>query len=370
MNPPTTVATLLLALYRHVAACGHDADALFARAGVDSRLFLQPGARVRSDAVNRVWLHAEEATGDECLGLEVGRRTHPSAADALGYAWLASVTLRDAMTRLARYMRVFAGIARVGFRQGAGGAELVFGPPDLPAGRHDSFFSSAVAYCRASYGDAFRPRALALARPAPRDTARHAALFGCEIAFGAKESVMWLADADLDARLPTGNPEIAAMTEQMLEKQLAKLDRSDVVARTRASILDALPSGSPSEESIARALALSQRTLQRRLSGAGTSFGGVLDTTRRDLAFHHLANPARQISEVAYLLGFAEAASFNRAFRRWTGLTPTEYRAALGMRSAAVDTAAGSALESESPQRLAGESPADPPEAGTPAPKE
>jgi AraC-like DNA-binding protein len=370
MNPPTTVATLLLGLYRHVAACGHDADALFARAGVDSRLFLQPGARVRSEAVNRVWVAAELAVGDDCLGLEVGRRTHPSAADALGYAWLASATLRDGMKRLARYMRVFAGIARVGFRDGADCAELVYGPASMPAGRHDSFFSAVAAYCRASHGDAFRPLAIALVRDAPRDPSRHAALFGCAVEFGMPESVMRLAHADLDARLPTANAEVAAMTEHMLEKQLARMDRDDVVARTRARILDALPSGSPSEEAIARALALSQRTLQRRLAGAGTSFGGVLDTTRRDLAFHHLANPARQISEIAYLLGFAEAASFNRAFRRWTGLTPTEYRAALGMHAATVDTGAGAALESDRPQRPAGESPVDPPEAGTPAPKE
>jgi len=150
---------------------------------------------------------------------------------------------------------------------------------------------------------------------------------------------MRVAHADLDARLPTGNPEVAAMTERMLEAQLAKLDRQDVVARLKARILDALPSGSPVEEDIARALAMSQRTLQRRLADAGTSFGGVLDATRRDLAFHHLSNPERQVSEIAYLLGFAEAASFNRAFRRWTGLSPSEYRAALGHR-AAVDGAA------------------------------
>jgi AraC-like DNA-binding protein len=179
---------------------------------------------------------------------------------------------------------------------------------------------------------------VALARPAPRDVSRHQAVFRCPVTFDAPESVMRIAHDDLDARLPTANPEVAAATEHMLEAQLARLDRHDVVARLKTSILDALPSGSPTEEEIARALAMSQRTLQRRLADAGTSFGGVLDATRRDLAFHHLANPARQVSEIAYLLGFAEAASFNRAFRRWTGLTPSEYRVALGQRPA-VDTA-------------------------------
>ncbi len=373
MDAPTTLATLLLALHRHAGARGVDADALFAGAGIDVRVFLQPGARVRSDLVNRVWRDAEALLGDDCLGLDVAGHAHPSAADALGYAWLASATLREGMTRLARYMRIVAGIARVRFVAGEPSGELILEPITLPPGRHDSFFAIVVRYSRASRGDDFRPQSLALARAAPRDPSRHAALFGCAVEFGAPSSVMRIANADLDARLPTANAEIAAMTERMLEAQLARLDRADLVAQLKTRILDALPSGSPTEEEIARALALSQRTLQRRLALAGTTFGDVLDTTRRDLAFHHLANPGRQVSEIAYLLGFAEAASFTRAFRRWTGLTPGEYRAALGQGPApraAVDTTAAEPLESNRPQRLAGESPAPPPSAETPAPKE
>jgi AraC-like DNA-binding protein len=369
LDAPTTLASLLLALHRHVSARGYDADRLFAGAGIDTRLFLQPGARVRSDLLNRVWRDAEALLGEDCLGLDVAPKVHPSVVDALGYAWLASATLRDGMTRLARYMRIVAGIARVRFIPGAESGALIYEPATLPPGRHDSFFAIVTRYCRASRGDAFRPQSLALVRAAPGDPSRHAQLFGCPVTFGAPMSVMQIANADLDARLPTGNAEIAAMTERMLEAQLAKLDRADLVAQLKTRILAALPSGSPGEQEIAQALALSQRTLQRRLARVGTTFGDVLDTTRRDLAFHYLADPARQVSEVAYLLGFAEAASFTRAFRRWTGLAPGEYRAALGQ-SVAVDIAASKALDSTRPQRLAGESPAPPPQAATPAPKE
>lgn len=342
LNPPTTLATVLLALHRHLAARGVDADGLFDRAGVDTRVFLQPGARVRSDLVNKVWLLAEAETGDDCVGLEVAGTTHPSVADVLGYAWLASTSLREGMTRLARYMRIVAGIARVRFRDAAGDGELVYEPATLPAGRHDSFYAIVVRYCRASRGDAFRPLSLALARVTPRDPTRHERTFGCPVAFGAAESVMRCRGEDLDARLPTGNPDVAAMAERMLESQLARFDRQDLVAQLKARILNSLPSGSPTEESVARALALSQRTLQRRLAQAGTSYGDVLDATRRELALHHLRDPELQVSEIAYLLGFAEAGSFNRAFRRWTGQTPTEYRTSVG---AGVDSAAAGTLE-------------------------
>jgi AraC-like DNA-binding protein len=327
---------MLLALHRHVASTGRDADALFAEVGIDARLFLQPGARVRSDIVNRMWRHAEAALGDDCIGLASAKYCHPSVADALGYAWLASFTLRDAMRRLSRYMRIFAGIARVKLHElPDGDAELLLEPVTLPSARHDSFIASIVSFCRANRGESFKPMWVDLARPAPKDRSRHDAHFGCPVRFNAPATLMHVAAADLDARLPTANAEIAAMTERMLESQLAKLDRQDVVAQLKTRILDALPSGSPTEEDIARMLAMSQRTLQRRLASAGTSFGDVLDTTRRDLAFHHLANPDRQISEIAYLLGFAEAASFNRAFRRWAGQTPSEYRASLAAAPAA-----------------------------------
>jgi AraC-like DNA-binding protein len=339
MNPPTTLATLLLALHRHLVERGIDADRLFEAAGVDPRLLLQPGARVRSDLVNRVWRLAEAETGDECIGLEVARHVHPSVADALGYAWLASVTLREGMTRLARYMRIVAGIARVRFREAPAGGELVFEPAALPPGRHDAFYGTVVRYCRASRGPGFRPLALALTRGAPADPARHERLFECPIAFGAPESVLLLPHADLDARLPTASPEVAAMTERLLESQLARADRQDLVAQLQARILDALPSGPPTEEQVARGLALSQRTLQRRLAAVGTTYGDVLDRMRHELALHHLRDAQLQISEIAYLLGFAEAASFNRAFRRWTGRTPSEYRA--GLDAAAVSTLVG-----------------------------
>ena len=78
--------------------------------------------------------------------------------------------------------------------------------------------------------------------------------------------------------------------------------------------------------SIAKKLRTSPRSLQRRLAEAGTSFSGVIDAERRNLALRHLENPCMSISEVAFLLGFSTGPAFHRAFKRWTGLTPMEAR--------------------------------------------
>ena len=96
----------------------------------------------------------------------------------------------------------------------------------------------------------------------------------------------------------------------------------------RAILIEGLPSGEPSQEDVARALHTSTRSLQRRLADEGTTFADILDRTRHSLATAYVGEGHYSMREVAYLLGFSRPASFVRAFRRWTGAAPTEYRAA------------------------------------------
>jgi AraC-like DNA-binding protein len=132
---------------------------------------------------------------------------------------------------------------------------------------------------------------------------------------------------DFSRALPTGNPEVAAATERVALDYLARLDRNDTVTQVRQRIRERLPSGVPSQAEVARALALSPRTLARRLEEAQTSFTALLDETRRSLAEQYLQRTDFSVAEVAYLVGFAESSSFNRAFRRWTGRAPGDARA-------------------------------------------
>jgi AraC-like DNA-binding protein len=128
--------------------------------------------------------------------------------------------------------------------------------------------------------------------------------------------------------LPTGNPELALSAERMLRDYLARMESSDIVARARKLIAERLTSGEPLAGEVARELAASPRTLQRRLNERGTSFAKLLDQTRRELAVEYLRNPENTVEETAFLVGFAETASFNRAFRRWTGDSPSAFREA------------------------------------------
>lgn len=135
--------------------------------------------------------------------------------------------------------------------------------------------------------------------------------------------------AKFDAIRPflTSNEPLWAMFEPDLRQRLANLDLSaSVTNRVQAALHEAIPSGQTSMEAIARKLAVSKRTLQRRIEAEGTSFQQILKETRKTLARHYLEKTDFPASEISFLLGFDEPNSFYRAFRSWTGKTPASVR--------------------------------------------
>jgi AraC-like DNA-binding protein len=179
-----------------------------------------------------------------------------------------------------------------------------------------------------NFGASLRPLEVTLRRDLPSDPAPWRLFFGCRIQFNAARDSFLLARADVEAPLSIANRQVAGTLDAILAKQLAELDRSNVEARTRAALLERLTSGEPQEEEIARSLHMSRRTLQRKLAEADLTYQRLVDQTRRDLALRYIDDRAKSITELTFLLGFSGQSAFTRAFRRWTGASPTEYRAA------------------------------------------
>ena len=137
-------------------------------------------------------------------------------------------------------------------------------------------------------------------------------------------SLIFRADA-LDVPLPGASRELAEQNERLVVGYLAKLDRSDIQSRVRAILLHHLPSGRLTKEDVARRMYMSPRTLQVKLLKSSTTFQDVVNETRRALACGYIENSAMSITEIAYLLGFSDTSNFSRAFRRWTGHSPSAY---------------------------------------------
>ena len=143
------------------------------------------------------------------------------------------------------------------------------------------------------------------------------------------EATRWAIEFDaaqVEAPLPTANPEILQSCERIMADYLARMDKADISHRVYQLILEKLATGEPSQEKIADALHMSTRSLHRKLTAAGTNFKALLDNTRRELAMQYIRQSNLSIADITYNLGFYDASSFSRAFKRWTGKSPAKYR--------------------------------------------
>ena len=331
----TALSSWILLIARAIDSYGIDSVELFARAGLDHSRLHDPGARFSYAAVTRLWGLAAEVTRDPCLGLMVAKLWHPTTLHALGYSWFASNNLAEAYERLQRYAR-FINTAANGVLQIEKSADsycLILDPSRMKLAPAtvaiDAGLAMILNLSRAAYGEQFRPIRVSLQHDAPGDAKylkQYNDLFAAPVAFAQAENALWLDPAMVTEPLATANPELARVNDRVVTDYLAKLDRNDVTMRVKSKLIERLPSGQVSEEGIASSINVSQRSLQRRLREQGMSFTQLLENTRRELSMQYVRNPQHSLNEVAFLLGFAEPSNFSRAFKRWYGKPPSQFR--------------------------------------------
>jgi AraC-like DNA-binding protein len=326
----TFLATMGQVFVRIVEMHGIDANALLREAGVDPAALRDPAARIPSTFWDKACVRAASLIPDPAFGLQAARCWHPSNLGALGYAWLASSTLRTGLKRLQRYVRILGEKAHLKITDTPDGLRLTYDhrrrDPMLRAIGTDFAQSLVLDMCRMNYGASLRPVEVRLARVRPGDTEPYRHFYGCPIHFGANEDSFLISNRVADESLPTANRQIAGTLDSILVAQLAALDKNNIPARCKSNLLDQLTSGELSEDEMAKQLHMSRRTLQRKLAESKTTYQKLVDDTRRDLALRYMGDPRRTITDVTFLLGFSGQSAFTRAFKRWTGMSPTRFR--------------------------------------------
>ena len=328
--PYTTVSSWALLVWRGLESYGIDPLPVFRGAGLDPARLHDSHSRYPGKHIERAWLDAQKASGDPCFGLRAAECWHPTTWHALGIAWLASRTLKDGFERIVRYIGMLTSGATAKLVREDGHYRfflestitLLAPAPD----EETAVLAVFVNMARMSWGRDFRPAAVLLARPEPVCGDRIRKFFGSKVVFDTERYELVMHEADLERPLPTGNAELLAATDKVIADYMARLTRADVSTRARSGIMEALPSGHVSDESIAAVLNMSARTFQRRLSDEGTTFKQLVEEVRRDLAMHYIRDPGISITELSYLLGFSEPSSFARVFKRWTGKSPSAAR--------------------------------------------
>ena len=333
MNEPTSLASWTRALRKQLDALGLDSAALCKQAGLDPQLMDDPNARYPLSATSRLWALAVQVSGDPAIGLRVSRFVSPTTFHALGYALVASGSLREVFERIVRYHPVVSDALKLELsRKGERYRFRLLQPPGSPAPALEAIDAFAAIYvrtCRNRLGRDYAPLAVYLRRPEPVDPTPWHTVFRAPLFFGAEEDRLEFAARDFDSHLDDANPELAEHNETVLKRTLAQLQPLTWERKVRAAIEAQLPDGEPSAERIAQALHLSVRSLQRHLADEGCRFDALLNDCRQNLALQHLRDPQCSLAEVSHLLGFADTSSFNRAFKRWTGMTPGQFREGL-----------------------------------------
>lgn len=319
-------------LWKYIESCGHDPAPLYRKAGINPALLKRSDARINISHVDELWRLAVKLLDDPCFGIKMTESWHPSYVGALGYAWCASSTLRTAFNRVVRYIHVVTEDLNINLSETFNGLKVIV---DLKSSEftlpqhHDIVTSVLMHMCRFNYGDELVPTEVCLAHEEPPCSKIISDYFRTPVIYDAPASSFTLAKKDVDLKLATSNKELALLHDEFLMKYLIKIKKGDIVQQIQSVIIDNLPSGTVSDDLVARELNLSERTLQRKLKERGTNFRTVLDNIRETAAIQYIRNPVNTMTDIAFLLGFSEQSSFSRAFKKWTGSSPIKYRDSL-----------------------------------------
>lgn len=324
---PVAYAVALLDL---VEELGVPRGQLFAEARLRPEILDNPQGRLSFLDFNQLTSYALLRCDEPALGLLLGQRLNVSTHGILGYAVLSSANLGTAIQFALKYYRVLGLTYELEMVEQGDRVELRASEsmPLGPLGRFaaEGLLASLHTIARFLVGERLEGMAVGFAHGAPAYAERYERLFGAPVAFDQPYHWLSMPRAYLERPMALANPATVQMCEQQCEALLSTLDvQDDLLTRVRRLLL-ARPGEFPDLDSAARALHTSGRSLRRHLSGMGTSYQQVLDEVRKKLALQYLTTTHLPLYEIAYLLGFSDPSNFRRAFKKWTGKPPSEYR--------------------------------------------
>ncbi|MGY2224661.1 AraC family transcriptional regulator [Pseudomonas gingeri] len=317
-----------------VRESGADPQALLEQYGLDPARLAEPGARLSIPRYMRLGHAAIQLTGNPALGLHMGRLSRLSQAGLAGITAAQAPTVREAARTLTRFEALYGSNYRgqSSFHEDAGGAWLRFYSisPYNAYNRFvvDSIIAGWLRQLSSVAGQALRAERIDIEFSEPDYAADYRLLGDGPVHFGAEINQLRLDQASLGLRNPEHCPSTWRHLLQLCERELEQLTRTRSLRERITQLLGPLLNGGrePDLEEVAARLKLPTWTLRRKLAEEGTQFRAILNDTRRDLAMTYIRDTELAFGEIAYLLGFASAEAFQRAFKRWNGQTPGEFR--------------------------------------------
>jgi AraC-like DNA-binding protein len=323
---------LLLPFVAASDALGVPVELGLANAGLTRDALEDPDLRVSHAVAHQLLEGAVRASGERDLGLLAAELALPVHLDVVEYVARAQPTAGKALESVIRYHALLHdGLSMAARAEGDRTVwSIDFGAlPIDPAAYEFTLAVYVMAARRIAGGATFAPLEVRFRHTKPKDIARHKRIFGCPLHFSTHENALVLLREHVQMPLASADSGLAALLDRHAEEVLQKLGRRPtLIDRVRELVSRELSTGTLNADATGKRLGMSARTLHRKLAEAGSSYRAITDEVRRELALRYLGDPSLAVREIGHLLGFATSPSFHRAFRRWTGSTPAELRAA------------------------------------------
>ena len=337
MSQPTIAAGFVSALLDYAVQKGADQGQLLAASDLSLEQLSDQDGRVPILAYQAMIAAAMDATGDTALLLRHTLETRLETMSVVGQIVHSSASLAHSIDQLNRYLRLMADTDALRNRDRF---ELLHELGELWIVDHlpvqgpehialEASFARFISEFRRSFPDQVFSLEMEVTYGPPPHVAEYPDLFRIPVRFNATRNALridpvWVTS---DTEFEPGNAYAFGIFTRHADALLTESERTDTIrARIEAQILPDLHKGSQSMDGIARDLGMSRQTLYRRLKEEGVTFADIHDDLRRRMALDYLTARKVTVNEAAYLLGFSEASSFVRAFKRWTGQSPTAYR--------------------------------------------
>jgi len=307
-------------------------EELLAQAGIDAQFAGNPTALVPLIDVMRLFAVVLARTGDNTLGLQLGAHVQVRSYPVLGYVIMGSANIGEAIERLLRFERIVGELGRASLEDNNGVMLLRWDCPiPDPYARYlrDAAVAGWIGLSRALVDVVTSPQEVRFEHAAPpaAERAQYEAFFGCPVQFGCARTGIVFPREWLALPLRSADPALGNIMEEHAARLLADFSSGiNLVNEVRSAVYRRLASGEPDIETIAEDLGMASRALQARLRKSEITFSELVDDVRRSAAAVLLEDERLTLVNAAFLLGFAEQSSFTRAFRRWYGMAPGEYR--------------------------------------------
>lgn len=324
---PTVFTRIVLDL---LAERGFHPSTILKNTGIELSAVGLPESRISLDQQLAVYNNAIEVSKLDGLGLLQGQRLLPTHLGIMGYAIQTSGNLRQALKTLVSYSPISGALLDFSLRDEETMQVLSLSNVSIEDPLRvyviEEHIATVDSILKNITTNSFRPSRLTLEYPAPAWSELYHAHFGCDVVFNSTENSYQFDTAMFDLDIAFADPETARSCEQKCEDIINDMQAAgSYVNLIRRTIL-MLPCRCRKLERVAEELNISPRGLRRKLSEEETSFQAILDDVRLELATRYLENTQLPIADIGDLLGFADTAGFRRAFKRWTGRSPVQFR--------------------------------------------